>query len=246
MTAPLILVTGSAGHIGRVVVSELTARGHAVRGFDRVSTPNLAEQVIGNILEATVCRQAMRGVTTLVHLAATPDDVADPVKDLFGPNILGVYNVFEAAREAGVKRIILASSCQVVWNQRKTGPMPITVDTQPTPRSWYAATKMFLEGAGRAIADAHGISVIAVRVGWCPRPGQEAELAATPWAHDVYFSADDAGRFFACAVEAKADIHFAVIYASSKPVRVNVLDLEPARTLLGYEPRDQWPQGVKL
>ncbi len=244
--ADRVLVTGSSGHIGRTVVRELTSRGHDVRGFDRVPTPGLADCVVGDVLDPSACRRALTGITTLIHLAATPDDVADPVKDLFAPNITGVYNVFEAAREAGVRRIILASSCQVVWNQRKTGPMPITVDTPPTPRSWYAATKMFLEGAGRAFADNHGISVVAVRVGWCPRPGQEQELAATPWAHDVYFSPNDAGRFFACAVESKADIHFAVVYASSKPVRVRVLDLEPARTLLGYEPRDQWPQGVNL
>jgi uronate dehydrogenase len=246
MNPPLVLVTGSAGHVGRFVVRELTARGHPVRGFDRVPTPGLTDFHVGDVMDPAACHKALAGVTTLVHLAATPDDVPDPVKDLFGPNIVGVYNVFEAARAAGVKRMILASSCQVVWNQRATGPMPITTDTQPTPRSWYAATKMFLEGAGRAFADAYGISVVAVRLGWCPRAGQEQEIAGIPWAHDVYFSPNDAGRFFACAVEAKTDIRFAVIYASSKPVRVSVLDLGPARTLLGYEPENHWPEGMKL
>jgi uronate dehydrogenase len=241
---PLILVTGSAGHIGRPVVRELGARRHVVRGFDRVPTSALSDTVVGDITDPAACRQAMAGVTTLIHLAATPDDVDDPVGQLFGPNIVGVYRVFEAAKAAGVKRMIIASSGQVVWNQRTKGPLPLGVDVQPSPRYWYAATKLFLEAAGRAYADAHGMSVLAVRLGWCPRPGQEKELAATPWAHDIYLSPGDAGRFLACAAEAPADAGFAVVYATSKPIRNCVYDLSPARALLGYEPRDSYPEGI--
>jgi nucleoside-diphosphate-sugar epimerase len=200
--------------------------------------------VTGDVTDPAACQRALSGVTTLIHLAATPDDVDNPVATLFGPNIVGVYRVFEAAKAAGVRRMIIASSGQVVWNQRKAGPLPLGVDVQPSPRGWYAATKMFLEAAGRAYADAHRISVIAVRLGWCPRPGQEEELAATPWAHDIYLSPGDAGRFLACAAEAKSDIHFAVVYATSKPVRQCVYDLNPARTLLGYEPHDSYPEGI--
>jgi nucleoside-diphosphate-sugar epimerase len=245
MTQPLILVTGCAGRIGRAVVKELTARGHRVRGFDRVPTPNLPDAVIGTITDAAACARAAADVHTLIHLAATPDDVDDVVGDLVQNNVVGVYRVFEAARQANVKRLILASSGQVVWGQRKTGPLPIGVDVQPSPRSWYAAMKLFLEGAGRAYADAHGISVLAVRLGWCPRPGQEKEIAAETWAQDVYFSPNDAGRFFACAVESPTPIHFAVVYATSLPVRTCPYDMEPARTLLGYVPREKWPQGVE-
>jgi hypothetical protein len=57
--------------------------------------------------------------------------------------------------------------------------MPIGVDVQPTPRGWYACTKLFIEGAGRSFAEAHGLSVIAVRLGWCPRTVEQArEIAA--------------------------------------------------------------------
>jgi len=242
----LVLVTGSSGHIGRAVVRELLGRGHTVRGFDRVATPGLADCVVGDIMDAAACQKALTGVTTLIHLAATPDDVDDPVKDLFGPNTVGVYNVFEAARAAGVRRMIVASSGQVVWNQRTSGPLPIDANVQPTPRGWYAATKMFLEGAGRAFADTHGISVLAVRLGWCPRRGQEKDIVGLPWAHDIYLSANDAGRFFACAVEATTEFRFAVVYATSKPVRTCIYDLGPAKALLGYEPVDTWPQGMIL
>jgi hypothetical protein len=104
---------------------------------------------------------------------------------------------------------------------------------------------MFLEGAGRAFAEKYGISVIAVRLGWCPRtPEQVEEIAQTEWAQDVYLSPGDAGRFFDCTVNAPGDIRFALVYASSRPARRVVYDLGPARELLGYEPHDTWPQGV--
>jgi nucleoside-diphosphate-sugar epimerase len=243
--ARAVLVTGSAGRIGRAVVAELRARGLAVRGFDRAPTPGLADAVVGDLTDPAAVRRAVEGVGTLVHLAATPDDVDDPVRDLFPANVVGVYHVLEAARAAGARRLVLASSGQVVWWQRERGPWPIGPDAPPTPRGWYAAAKVFLEAAGRAFAESHGLSVLAARLGWCPRtPEQARELAALEWGPDLYLSPADAGRFFACAAEALPDPGFAVVYAASRPVRAPLYDLEPARRLLGFEPRDRWPEGL--
>ncbi len=246
MSLPKVLVTGSAGRIGRAVVAELQARGLSVRGFDRLPTPDLADCVVGELTDADALRRAAEGVTALVHLAATPDD-ADFLTELLPNNILGVYHVFEAARAAGVRRMVLASSGQVVWYQRFTGPLPIRSTDPITPRYWYAAGKAFLEAAGRAYAEAHGMSVIAVRLGWCPRtPEHVAELRATDWGPDVYLSPGDAGRFFGCAVQAPPDLRYAILYATSKPVRERVYDLDEARRLIGYEPHDTWPEGVEV
>ena len=143
-------------------------------------------------------------------------------------------------------RVILASSGQVVWWQRMRGDVPIGVHVQPTPRGWYAATKCFLEAAGRSLAESDGCSVLAVRLGWCPRTAEQAaEISATGWARDVYLSPGDAGRFFADAVQAPAWPGYAVVYASSRPETHAVYDLEPARALVGFEPRDHWPMGVE-
>jgi len=241
----MILVTGSAGRIGQAVVRELTARGQTIRGFDLAPTPGVKDSIVGNISNADAVSQAARGARAIIHLAAIPDD-DDFLTKLLPNNIIGTYTVFEAARLAGVKRLVLASSGQVVWWQRFTGPLPIGADVPPTPRGWYAASKLFLEGAGRAYAEAHGVSVVAARLGWCPRNKEHVEeLARTDWGPDVYLSPRDAGRFFACAVEAPVDIRFAVVYACSRPAHHLVYDPEPAKRLLGFEPLDTWPQGVE-
>lgn len=243
----LVLVTGSAGRIGRAVVQELLARGHAVRGFDRVTSPGLSDFVTGSILDAAAVRQAMAGVATLIHLAATPDDTADFEGELVPNNIIGVHRVLEAARAAGVRRLILASSGQVNDTQQFNGPLPIHATDAITPRYWYAATKMFLESIGYSFAKRHGLSVIVARLGWCPRDEQQVrEIAAEERFQDVYFSPGDAGRFFACAVEAPAAVKWAIVYAASLPVKQPRFDLETTRRLVGYVPQEQWPAGVEI
>jgi nucleoside-diphosphate-sugar epimerase len=246
MTAsPLVVVTGSAGRIGRAVVQELRRRGRPVRGFDLVPSPDTPDHVVGSLTDAGAVARAMQGAGTLIHLAATPDD-DDFVTALLPNNLLGVYHVLEAARAAGVRRLVLASSGQVVWWQRLRGEVPIGVDVQPTPRGWYACTKLFVEGAGRSFSEAHGLSAIAVRLGWCPRTVEQArEIAAADWAQDVYLSPGDAGRFFACTVEAPESLRWAVLYATSKPPHRPSYDLEPTSRLVGFEPRDTWPRGVE-
>ncbi|MFQ3652550.1 MAG: NAD(P)-dependent oxidoreductase, partial [Gemmataceae bacterium] len=174
-----VLVTGAAGRLGRAAVTALREAGFQVRGLDLSPAPGVHENVVGSITDPAVVRTAMVGIETLVHLAATPDDDDFPSR-LLPNNLLGVYELLEAARAADVRRLILASTGQVVWWQRHRGPLPVYADDTPTPRGWYATTKLFLEAAGRMLVGADGRTVLAARLGWCPRHAQQAhEIAAS-------------------------------------------------------------------
>ncbi len=250
-----VLVTGSAGRLGRAVVAELTARGHTVVGFDLKPTPGLPESqsFVGSLTDADVLAKAVAGVGCLIHLAATPDDSHFPPQllnnfesELLPGNLLGGYRVMEAARAAGIPKVILASTGQVIDGHLDDRDIPVTVTASYRPRYLYACTKVFLEMLGRVYAEQHGMKVIAVRLGWCPRPGQAELIANSPEDQDVFLSPGDAGRFFAAAVETPTGKlpAWAAVYVTSKPVRHLLYDLEPTAKLVGWRPTEQWPTGA--
>lgn len=251
-----ILVTGSAGRIGRAVVAELVARGHTVVGYDLHPTPGIPPElsVVGALTAAAALRQTATGADAIIHLAATPDDARYPrgtapddgdnfLSDLVPSNVVGPYQVLEAARTLKVPRVILASTGQVIDGHLQDGNIPVTPDSPPRPRYLYACTKVFLEALGQVYAKEHGLEVLAVRLGWCPRVGQEEEFRNSAFGPDVYLSPGDAGRFFAAAVEVPSLPPFAVVYATSLHVNRHMYDLTTARELLGWEPQDRWPAG---
>jgi len=239
-----VLVTGSAGRIGQAVVGELVARGRRVRGFDCRQTPGTDDAVVGDLQDPEALQRAASGAAAVIHLGGVPDD-EDFLTRLLPVNIVGSHNVFEAARRNGVKRMVLASSGQVNWWQQLEGPWPVHTDDPYTPRHWYAVGKIFLESTGRAYARSFGMTILAVRLGWCPRTAAHlAEVGSSAQAPDIYLSPGDAGRFFARAVEAPLEPGFMALYVASRPVRQPVFDLKPARDLLGWEPSDQWPAGA--
>jgi len=239
-----VLVTGSAGRVGSAACAGLLARGHRVRGFDVRPTPGVADAVVGDLADAGAVRRAMEGIEAVAHLAATPDE--DDFRGKLVPNnIVGLYRVLEGARQAGVQRVILASTGQVVMGHE--GPWPITPDMPYSPRNWYASAKVMTEVVGQVYTYVHGQSIIVARLGWCPRDREHAaSLAVDEVGKDVYLSPADAGRFFVCAVEAPETIRYAVMFATSKPRFRTRYDISSARTLLGYEPQDTWPAGTEI
>jgi nucleoside-diphosphate-sugar epimerase len=233
-----VLVTGSAGAVGKPVCAELLRRGHRVRGIDRRPTAWLEDAVVADITDAEAVRGAARGVDAIVHLAAHPDDA--PFATLIGPNVAGLFNVMDAARTERVARVVLASTLQVVWS-RTDRSRPARAD-EANPSNHYALTKLWAEQMGEMYARCYGLSVIALRVTWMVRNPVEARKIQALGRLDIYVSQRDAGRAFACAVEAPA-IPFAVAYAAG-PAAAALFDLEPGRRLIGFDPQDRFPDGI--
>jgi NAD(P)-dependent dehydrogenase (short-subunit alcohol dehydrogenase family) len=235
-----VLVTGSAGAVGKPVCAELLRRGHRVRGIDRVATAWLEDGVVADITDPEAMRSAAHGVDAIVHLAAQPDEA--PFAKLLGPNVAGVYSVMSAARAEGVARVVLASTLQIVWSRkREERGGPARVD-EANPSNHYALTKLWAEQMGEMYARCHGLSVIALRLTWMVRNPYEARKIQMLGALDLYVSQRDTGRAFASAVEAPA-IPFAVVYVAG-PDAAPLFDLEPARRLIGFEPQDRFPDGL--
>lgn len=241
-----VLITGSAGRIGSAAAEALRRAGHFVRGFDRANSPAANESVIGDLTDLPSVTAAAKGAEALIHMAATPDD-ADFMTSLLGPNIVGVHHILEAARANNIKRVALASSGQVNWYAHITGPYPIRVTDPISPRYWYAVTKIFAEGAGQVYATSHGMDIVALRLGACPRDRELVDfIAARETSQDVYLSPADAGRFFVKFVEAPSGFGFQVIFLASKWLKRQVFDMEPAKRIFGFEPQDRWPQGLPI
>jgi uronate dehydrogenase len=251
-----ILVTGSAGRLGQAAVKEFQRQQYRVIGIDSKPTPGLATALVDSLQNPVLLREIMRGVDAVLHLAATPDDPVWPLPkeagdnfldELLPNNIVAIYHILEAARLTGVKKVILASTGQVVWDQTFDGPYPISVDAKPTPRWWYASTKVFLEVIGEAYAKQGFFSVIAIRLGFCPRDKTHIEMiSSSERDQDVYLSPGDAGRFFDCCVKADRPVgSFDVVYAASKPLHQLRFDMEPAKRILGFEAQESWPTGAE-
>lgn len=224
-----ILLTGASGRIGRCLRFALRDEYRLVL-FNRSPIPDLGpteRHVRGDTADAGAVEAAARGVDVILDLAAV-SDVAPFREQLLPANILGTYNVFEAARLAGVPRLIYASTYLVV-GYYSTGH-PIDETTPVRPSSMYAVTKCFGEAMGRLYADKTGLQVICLRLGFFrDRPLEERHLA-------VWISPGDMARLARAAIEAPP-LRFEIVFGVSNNTRC-WWDLGRARRVLGYEPQD--------
>jgi len=239
-----VLVTGCAGNLGRAAVAGLRAAGRAVRGLDRVPHPDLDPQWVGDLNDRDAVNHAVAGCGAVVHLAGQPDP-GRPFDELLDANLRGFHTVLDAAVEAGVGRVVFASSAQTVAN---CDHRPLTAG-DCGPLNAYALMKLWAEELGRFTAARRGIAFLAVRIGWTPPDRYTLErIGATDHGRQLYLSHGDAGRFFALAADADAGPPAggaAVVYAVSRgDGEQTAFDLKPAGELIGYVPRDVFPEGL--
>jgi UDP-glucose 4-epimerase len=164
-----ILVTGGAGFLGATLVRRLAASGHAVRVLDNLTTGDAsyldgvgAELIEGDIRDARTLDEALDGIQSVVHLAAAGSvvmSVADPSTN-FDVNVLGTFQVLDAARRAGIGRTVLASTGGAVIGDAIP---PVNERSLPRPISPYGASKLAGEGYAHAFAKAYGLGTVALR-----------------------------------------------------------------------------------
>ncbi len=233
MSEPTILITGAAGLFGGILRTYWGTR-YRLRLVDIRPVEDLApheEYVEADIVDYDQLLHACEGVHTVVHLAAYPGDGAAFYNTLLELNVIGAYNAFEAARVAGCRRMVFASSIDVVKGYWDEGEVGLDVPVYPT--NLYGASKCWGEALGRVYSHQHGLSCICVRL--CnPHFDQAGDWDAEEFISGM--SPRDAASLLALCVEADG-IDFAVVNGISDH-RNGRLDLEGTRRLLGFEPED--------
>jgi len=174
-----LLITGGAGFIGSHSVEAAKAAGHNVRVFDnltsgsRENVPDKVELVVGDITNAAQVRAAAEGCDAVLHLAAlvsVPQSMREPAETL-AINTVGTANVLEAARQVGMRRFVLASTCAVYGDLpgRKDELSPVQT------LSPYAASKLMAEQWAQLYTAAYGLETVVLRYFNVYGPRQRAD-----------------------------------------------------------------------
>ncbi|PZS26539.1 MAG: NAD-dependent dehydratase [Pseudonocardiales bacterium] len=220
-----VLITGAAGSIGAVLARDLPPYGHRLRLLDRSPVTGATDAVAADICDPAALDAALGGMDAVVHLAAIATEAA--FADILHANLDGTYQVFEAARRAGVRRVVYASSNHAVGFTPRAALLG--ADVPPRPDTFYGVSKVFGEALGRLYVDRYGLEVVCLRIGtFAARP--EAPRHLSTW-----LSHGDAVRLVHAALTAPG-LTYSVVYGISANTR-GWWDLEPGRAL-GYQPVD--------
>ena len=232
---PTILITGGSGQIGAMLRPRLARPGRTLRLLDVVPPPALAgapagaaeEFILASVTDCAAVTEASAGADAVIHLAGLAGEA--PWDRIMEINIQGAYAVFEAARRAGVPRVIFASSNHaVVFTPRSA--FPVRDYAFPAPDTYYGVSKVAAEGLAALYHHRYGLDAICIRILTCD------ERPTTVRSLSTWLSPDDAGRLFEACLAAERP-GFRVIFGVSANTRGGWVSLDEARAL-GYQPRD--------
>ena len=238
-----VLLTGASGHVGTAILDEL-ADDYEWRCIDRdpPTDPDAfpGEFVVADVTDEDAIRDAVEGCGAVVHLAGDPRKTA-PWDSVLANNIDGTQNVLSAAVDAGVERVVFASSNHTVKHyetERKPDLYRTHDDFRldgselPRPGNLYGVSKASGELLGRYYHDEHDLSFVAVRIGNLTRdhPPKDYERGQAMW-----LSYRDCAHLFDCCLT--ADYDYEIVYGISDNDR-KYYSLENAKEVLGYEPLD--------
>jgi uronate dehydrogenase len=223
-----LLLTGAAGALGSQLRPRLKAYCETLRLSDREALGATAageEMRVVALEDREGMRALLEGVDAVIHLGGVATE--GPFDPILQANILGVYNLYEAARVQGVKRIVFASSNHVTGFYRQD---QVIAPSDPVrPDSYYGVSKAFGENLARFYWDRHGIETACLRIGSSfPEPKDRRMLA-------TWLSYDDLERLVVACLSAPV-VGFSVVYGMSRN-RATWWDNTSA-SHLGFAPQD--------
>ncbi len=253
-----VLITGTEGTIGTALREHYGDR-YQFSGI--TLTPQEFPSIVADIADLEAIQPAFEGMDAVVHLAASVQ-VTAPWEDIHKNNIIGTYNVYEAARRAGVDCVVFASSNHAVGGYEVEGAPGIyaldnvrQIDTtvQIRPDSYYGVSKAFGEALGRYYVDAFKMRVFCLRIGWVraddnphPEVRTGSDWLDLPTPEDFYgrlrtiwLSKRDCSQLIARCLDAD-QINYGIYYGMSNNPR-KFWSLDNAREEIGFEPQDSAP-----
>ena len=228
-----ILVTGAAGLVANLVIPDLQKEYELYLTDQREPKQALERFTLAKLEDFDAMSALCQGMDAVIHLGALGMNQAN-WENLIAPNVIGVQNILLAARAAGCKRVILASSVQTTIGHTH---QPI-LETDPMyPINFYGATKVFAEALGRVHSHDGGLSVICLRLGAILK---DNDLRVRPGHADMplAISKQDLCQLLRLSLETK--LLFGVFngVSNNQPAR---FDLEITRQQLGFRPQDDMP-----
>ncbi|MGI8485608.1 MAG: NAD-dependent epimerase/dehydratase family protein [Thermomicrobiales bacterium] len=228
-----VLITGAGGKIGSTLAVMLKDRYDLRLHYHSEPKEIVGEdRVIANISNLDEVLPIMEGIDTVFHFAGDPR-VPASWESVLQANIIGMYNVLEAAKRASVRKVVFASTNHVMGMYDENADWPVYNDMPQRPDSYYGVSKAFGEDIGRFYFDRWNLQFIALRIGWyMVEPKMDAGYGRAMW-----LSPRDCAHAFERAAE--ANVECGVYYAiSDNPDRP--WDLTNGMLELGYSPQDSW------
>lgn len=243
-----VLITGGAGLIGGILIDRLGDR-YDFSSLDLKKAEGVPSHV-ASLDDLGAMQPAFAEIDTVVHLAADRSSYAE-WESVLPNNLVGTYNVFEAAKREGVKRVIFASSNHATggnyldepWShiangrfeKLESGKYPLVdEDTMIRPDGFYGVSKAFGEAIGSYYNDYHGVSSIHLRIGWVI---SSDDPTFDPFALSLWLSHRDTAQIVRLCIDAPDDLRYGIYYATSDNMW-KIFDISRAKTELGYAPED--------
>jgi uronate dehydrogenase len=223
-----LLLTGAAGGLGKVLRQRLAPFTRVLRVSDRVDlgAANPGEEVVGcDLSDKGAVHQLVEGVDAVVHFGGV--SVETRFEPILQSNIVGVFNLYEAVRKHGVKRVVFASSNHVTGYYKQSEK--IGVDAPVRPDGLYGVSKCFGENLSRFYFDRHGIETVCLRIGSSFPTVRDRRMLTT------FLSYDDLVELVRCALFAPRVGHTVIFGASDNAMKW----WDNAKAAhLGFRPKD--------